>query len=324
MVVRPAARHRVQRGRLAHDAARRASTTAGGPDDSGWSWFPTGASYGSAGEIGRHIDLGLTVELEEAADGDGDGEAVAANAALRLEARVDVALPTFACALVRARNAPAAPVRALLTAAPLHTYTLRDLLLARHELAEWENRGHAQRAVAAAGKAVATMLRKLSNARLLGLNLVPEHVVFTPTLAPGADGEWDLQGVGLKTAAHDLIEGEPRLTGFDARLWRRVPASDTAYDADAAWVLHGALLLGAAAAVWERARAAGAEQADGDAGWVVNLAAYRRAQAPARPPEHDARVWRAAAAPLPVRRVRPARTGARVARARVCAPATAT
>jgi hypothetical protein len=251
---------------------------AGGPDDSGWSWFPAGASYGlGKGEIGRHIDLGLTVELEETED----GEAAAGTAALRLEAaRVGVAPPTFACALVRARNAPAAaaPVRALLTAAPLHTYTLRDLLLARHELAEWENRRHAAGAVGAAGKAVATMLRKLSDARLLGLNLVPEHVVFTPALAPGADGEWDLQGVGLKTASHDLIEGEPKLTGFDARMWRRIPASDAAYDADAAWSFHGALLLGAAAAEFGSEGAGGwrALQAGfGDAGWHVNLAAHR-------------------------------------------------
>ena len=81
------------------------------------------------------------------------------------------------------------------------------------EMGEWENRGHARAAVAAAGKAVATLLRKLSNARCSGSPRARARRLHADARARRGRRVGPA-GRRAATAAHDLIEGEPRLTAL--------------------------------------------------------------------------------------------------------------
>lgn len=260
----------------------------GDPEDGGWGWFPTGTAYGlPRGCIGRHIALGLTVELEHVLPtatlrhGAGGGteessdalaRALADAAALRLEAaRVNAAPAVLACVLAHAPNEAASPPpRALVVASELHAFRLRDLLLARTQMGAWENVAYADAQLQRAGTEVALLLRRLADARLLCLHPTTEHVVFVPQLDADVD-VWRLGGVGLRTAQCDLVEGVPRITGFDTRLCRRVAAEQTEYSADAAWLLHGALLLGAATVEFDEHTVLPLRAGFKEAGWTGAL-----------------------------------------------------
>lgn len=260
---------------------------AGGPDDGGWGWFPTGAAYAlPKGAVGQYIALGLTVELDAtppaayAAGGTREPphevvNQLADHAALRLDAAsAGVAPAVLACVIAHA-GGDSRP-RGLVVASQLHTFRLRDLLLARQHMAEWENVAYADAQLQRAGAETAALLRRLGDARLLCLHPTTEHVVFVPEL--GGQGDvWHLGGVGLRTAAHDLIEGVPRLTGFDTRLCHRIDAAQADYNADAAWLLHGALLLGAARLEFDEPVVLALRAGFEEAGWTRALGEARPA-----------------------------------------------
>ena len=78
----------------------------------------------------------------------------------------------------------------------------------------------------------------MSEMGIIKLNLAPDTVVLCPALKEEC-GEWNIHGIGLDGAGG--LDGEPRLTGFQARFCVNVP--EEARCSGAIFTLHALILL---------------------------------------------------------------------------------
>lgn len=155
-----------------------------------------------------------------------------------------------------ARPSPGGNVGAVVTVTQRHSFRLGDLLKAYNKVLAkpllMPSLPAFNGSLYELTAAVARKVRTLARMRILKLNTTPDTIVFCPRLVEdGETGGMQAQGYGYE--GMEAVKGIPFMCDFDPLYTKRIPAGNTEYDPDCAYVVMMLLLLSSAKAQYGEA-----------------------------------------------------------------------
>lgn len=136
-------------------------------------------------------------------------------------------------------------VDTLVLVSQISTFTLDDLMKAVKHAPVVTKRAHMENVLLSACEGVFKQIKEMCKCvdgfSTIKLNMTPETVVFSPKLCGTEDDTWRLQGVGYMPISPSYLDGEPKLTTFNAFLTRRI--SEDCHDFNLSFVFQSLILL---------------------------------------------------------------------------------